>query len=149
MFEVSIGLGVLVSLFFLETYGVAAGGIVVAGYVAMFLHEPKTILATLVISFLVYLIVKLLSKVMFIYGRRRMVISVLLGFILGWLADHYGIFAALDSEYKVQVIGYIIPGLIANSMEKQGVVKTISVMTVAAVLVRLILLVIFGGRLIG
>jgi len=149
MFEVSIGLGVLVSLFFLETYGVAAGGIVVAGYVAMFLHQPYTILATLVISFLVYLIVKLLGKVMFIYGRRRMVISVLLGFILGWLADHYGIFGALNSEYKVQVIGYIIPGLIANSMEKQGVVKTISVMTVAAVLVRLILLVIFGGRLIG
>ena len=149
MFEVSIGLGVLVSLFFLETYGVAAGGIVVAGYVAMFLHQPYTILATLAISFLVFVIVRLLGKVMFIYGRRRMVISVLLGFILGWVADYYGIFTALHSDYNVQVIGYIIPGLIANSMEKQGVVKTLSVMTVAAVLVRLILLVIFGGRLIG
>ena len=84
MFEVAIGLGVIISLFFLETFGAAAGGIVVSGYIAMFLHQPLTILATLSISFIVFGIVKLLGKVMFIYGRRRMVITVLLGFILGW-----------------------------------------------------------------
>ena len=61
MFEVAIGLGVLVSLFFLETFGAAAGGIVVSGYLAMYLHQPITILATLSISFLVYLIVKILG----------------------------------------------------------------------------------------
>lgn len=149
MFEVSIGLGVLVSLFFLETFGAAAGGIVVAGYVAMFLHQPVTILATLTISFLVYIIVKLLGNVMFIYGRRRMVISVLLGFILGWIANYYGVFTSLSSAYSVQVIGFIIPGLIANSMEKQGIVRTLSVMFVAAVVVRFILIIIFNGKIIG
>ena len=149
MFEVAIGLGVIISLFFLETFGAAAGGIVVAGYVAMFLHQPITILATLIISFLVYILVKLLGHVMFIYGRRRMVISVLLGFILGWIANYYGIFASLSNAYSVQVIGFIIPGLIGNSMEKQGVVKTLSVMFVAAVVVRFILVIIFNGKIIG
>ncbi|HCX72838.1 MAG TPA: poly-gamma-glutamate biosynthesis protein PgsC, partial [Candidatus Cloacimonas sp.] len=91
MFEVAIGLGVLISLFFLETFGAAAGGIVVAGYVAIYLHQPVTILVTLAISFVVYAIVKLLGKFMFIYGRRRMVISVLLGFILGWVTRNYGL----------------------------------------------------------
>jgi gamma-polyglutamate biosynthesis protein CapC len=148
MFEVAIGLGVLISLFFLETFGAAAGGIVVAGYVAMFLHQPWTIVATLIISFTVYFIVKLLSRVMFIYGRRRMVISVLLGFILGWLARTYGIFANLPGDYSVEVIGFIIPGLIANSMEKQGIVRTLSVMFIAAVLVRMIMVLVFSGELI-
>jgi gamma-polyglutamate biosynthesis protein CapC len=148
MFEIAIGLGVLISLFFLETFGAAAGGIVVAGYVAMFLHQPMTIIATLSISFVVYIIVKLLGKVMFIYGRRRMVITVLFGFIFGWLAKNYGVFNSMPTEYSVQVIGFIIPGLIANSMEKQGVLKTLTVMTIAAVIVRFILIIVFGGKLI-
>ncbi|MFO7895788.1 MAG: poly-gamma-glutamate biosynthesis protein PgsC [Candidatus Cloacimonadales bacterium] len=149
MFEVAIGLGVIISLFFLETFGAAAGGIVVSGYIAMYLHQPLTIFATLTISFVVFGIVKLLGRVMFIYGRRRMVITVLLGFILGWYADTYGIFSTVPSNYSVDVIGFIIPGLIANAMEKQGIIKTLSVMTIAAVLVRFILILIFGGEIIG
>ena len=149
MFEVAIGLGVLISLFFLETFGAAAGGIVVAGYVAMHLHQPITILATLSISIIVFIIVKLLGNFMFIYGRRRMVITVLLGFIIGWMARYYGIFANLSSDYSVNVIGFIIPGLIANAMERQGIVKTLSIMVIAAVIVRLLLVLIFGGEIIG
>ncbi|MDN5354616.1 MAG: gamma-polyglutamate biosynthesis protein CapC [Candidatus Cloacimonadota bacterium] len=149
MFEVAIGLGVLISLFFLETFGAAAGGIVVAGYVAIYLHQPVTILVTLAISFVVYAIVKLLGKFMFIYGRRRMVISVLLGFILGWVTRNYGLLVNLPTEYAVNVIGFIIPGLIANSMEKQGITKTLTILVIAAVIVRLLLVIIFGGELIN
>ena len=149
MFEVAIGLGVLISLFFLETFGAAAGGIVVAGYVAMYLHQPITILATLSISIIVFIIVKILGNFMFIYGRRRIVITVLLGFIIGWMARYYGIFANLSSDYSVNVIGFIIPGLIANAMERQGIVKTLSIMVVAAVIVRFLLVLIFGGEIIG
>jgi gamma-polyglutamate biosynthesis protein CapC len=149
MLEVSIGLGVLVSLFFLETFGTTAGGIVVAGYIAMFLHQPWTILGTLLISMVVYLIVKLLGKIMFIYGRRRMVISILLGFIFGWLVRTYGFYNSLPADYSVNVIGYIIPGLIANAMSQQGITRTLTVMFVAAVFVRLLVNVIFGGELIS
>ena len=148
MFEVSIGLGVLVSLFFLETFGIAAGGIVVCGYIALYLHEPLTIIVTLAISFLVFGIVKLLGTFMFIYGRRRMVISVLLGFIFGWLVRSFGLVSYIPGDQVVHVIGYIIPGLIANSMERQGIVQTLSVMGIAAVVVRLILILVFGGQLI-
>ena len=149
MFDAAVGIGVIISLLFLEGFGVAAGGIVVAGYMAMFLHHPWSILATLSISFTVYIIVKLLGKVMFIYGRRRMVISVLLGFVLGWMARTYGFFGPLPSTYSVQVIGFIIPGLIANSMEKQGILSTLSVMFVAAVIVRFVLIIVFAGTLIN
>jgi poly-gamma-glutamate biosynthesis protein PgsC/CapC len=106
-------------------------------------------LVTLAISFVVYAIVKLLGKVMFIYGRRRMVISVLLGFILGWVTRNYGLLVNLPTEYAVNVIGFIIPGLIANSMEKQGITKTLTILVIAAVIVRLLLVIIFGGELIN
>jgi len=149
MFEVAIGLGVLISLFFLETFGAAAGGIVVAGYVAMYLHQPITILATLSISIVVLIIVKILGKFMFIYGRRRMVITVLLGFIIGWMTRQYSVFAHFSTDYSVNVIGFIIPGLIANAMEKQGIIKTLSIMVIAAVVVRFLLVLIFGGEIIG
>jgi len=149
MFELAIGIGVLVSLFFLETFGVAAGGIVVAGYVALFLHQPVTILATLAISFTVLFTIKALSQVMFIYGRRRMVIAILLGFILGWVVRYYGLFGHIPTSYTVSVIGFIIPGLIGNSMARQGVIKTMSVMVIAAVCVRFIVILVSGGEIIA
>jgi len=115
----------------------------------MFLHQPLTTLATLVISFLVLIIVKILGKVMFIYGRRRMVISVLLGFIFGWFARTYGLFDFFPSNYAISVIGFIIPGLIANAMEKQGILKTLIILTVGAVIVRFLIIIIFNGQIIN
>lgn len=148
MFEASIGFGVIISLFFLETFGAAAGGIVVCGYVAMYLHQPWTVLGTLLISFVVYGIVKLIGLWVFMYGRRRMVISVLSGFILGWIVRSYGLFGYLPGDYSAQVIGYIIPGLIANSMDRQGIVSTLTIMGIAAVLVRFIMVLVFSGKII-
>jgi len=76
MFEVAIGLGVLTSLFFLEAFGIAAGGIVVCGYIALYLHEPLTILVTLAISFAVYGIVEIPWHVhVHVWARRMVYIS--------------------------------------------------------------------------
>ncbi|MBC8312829.1 MAG: poly-gamma-glutamate biosynthesis protein PgsC [Candidatus Cloacimonetes bacterium] len=149
MFEVAIGIGVIISLFFLEAYGAAAGGIVVCGYIALYLNEPLTIAITLCISFIVYVVVKLLGTMIFVYGRRRMVFSVLLGFIFGWIVRTYVFPAYLAENQAVHVIGYIIPGLIANSMVKQGIIKTLTIMGVAAVLVRFILVLVFQGKFVG
>ena len=44
---------------------------------------------------------------------------------------------------------YIIPGLIANAMAKQGITRTLTVMFVAAVVVRLLINIIFGGIIIS
>jgi hypothetical protein len=45
-------------------------------------------------------------------------------------------------------IGYIIPGLLAYWMSRQGVIRTLAAMLVAAVLVRLALIVMHGGALL-
>ena len=47
--------------------------------------------------------------------------------------------------YDLSVIGNIIPGLIASWMDRQGTVRTISVIMIIAVLTRLIIILISGG----
>ena len=61
---IAIGLGMVLSLFLTETLGVMAGGIIVPGYFALYLHDPIKIISTLVISIFAYLIVYLLSKLL-------------------------------------------------------------------------------------
>ena len=44
--SISIGLGMVLSLFLTETLGVTAGGIIVPGYIAMNLDNPSRIIIT-------------------------------------------------------------------------------------------------------
>ena len=52
----------IMSFFLGETIGLAAGGIVVPGYIAMTLHQPARVVSTLAIALVVYLIIRLLSN---------------------------------------------------------------------------------------
>jgi len=143
--EAAVGLGVIVSLLFSELIGASAGGIVVPGYIAMYLHRPTLIIGTILVSFATLVVIKIISSFSLLYGKRRMVLSILVGFILGWMTRNI-IFANLTVyELNMQSIGYIIPGLIANWMERQGVFRTLFTMIIAAVLVRLVLMVVSGG----
>lgn len=149
MIEIAIGLGVVFSLFFNEVFGAAAGGIVVPGYIALHLHEPLRLTGTLVVAFMAFLSIRFLSNFMFIYGRRRLVLAILLGFVFGYISRQLILYEAFAVDFRLQAIGFIIPGLIANWMERQGVVKTLSIMFLTAVIVRLLLMVILGGEVIG
>ena len=138
MVEIAIGIGIILSLVLTETVGVTAGGVIVPGYIALYLHEPVKIFSTFGVSYLVFLIVLGLSKFMMIYGKRRLVLCLLLGFFLGYLSKVY--FQNPGSDLDLSVIGNIIPGLIASWMDRQGVVRTLSVILVVAVIVQLVLM---------
>jgi len=146
--EQAIGLGLVISLLFSETLGLAAGGMVVPGYLALDFHEPLRILGTVVISLLTYGVLRLLSRYMLIYGRRRIVMAVLIGFALGALSRQLLVFRLHDAPLDLSTIGFVIPGLIANWMERQGVLPTLCVMTSTAVLVRLLLMLFSLGNII-
>jgi len=148
MIESAIGLGLFISLIFSETLGVAAGGMVVPGYLALMVHDPMRIAGTILVSLLTLGAMKLLSRYTIVYGRRRIVVAVLLGFIFGALSRDLLVIHLRETTLEFQTIGYIIPGLIANWMERQGVVETLAVMVTTAVLVRLCLMLIGGGELI-
>jgi poly-gamma-glutamate biosynthesis protein PgsC/CapC len=144
--EAAVGLGVIISLLFSELLGASAGGIVVPGYIAMYLHRPTMIIGTIAVSLATLILIKLISSVTLLYGKRRMVLSILIGFILGWATRNIIFINVTIYDLKMQSIGYIIPGLIANWMERQGIFRTLFTMIIAAVLVRLILIIIAGGE---
>jgi gamma-polyglutamate biosynthesis protein CapC len=142
----AVGIGLVLSLIFSETLGVAAGGMVVPGYIALMLHHPFRIAGTIFVSLITLWTLKLLSNYLFIYGRRRTVMVILLGFLFGWLSRELLIIKITTFTLEFQTIGLIIPGLIANWMERQGTIKTIATMIIAAVIIRLLLMIITGGE---
>jgi len=144
--QAAVGLGVIISLIFSELLGASAGGIVVPGYIALYLDKPMQIAGTLAVSLLTWGIIRVISQFTLMFGKRRMVLSILIGFILGWATRLLVFQNVTVYTFQMQSIGYIVPGLIANWFERQGFIKTLSTMGVAAILVRLALIVIFGGE---
>tara|TARA_Y100000588_G_C14255678_1_gene925320 strand:+ start:1040 stop:1483 length:444 start_codon:yes stop_codon:yes gene_type:complete len=145
MIEISIGLGIILSLVLSEALGVTAGGIIVPGYISLFLDQPVQVVSTFLVAILVWLIIKGLSRVMFLYGKRRIVLALILGFLFGYLSRT--IYVDTESIKSVAVIGNIIPGLIANWMDRQGVIRTVSVVLLTAVIVKLLVIILFGGTI--
>ena len=132
-----IGIGMVLSLFLTETLGVTAGGIIVPGYIALNLESPERLLITFGISILTFLIIKLLSKFIMVYGKRRLVLALLIGFLLGYLSRSENMITAGLGTTDFIVIGNIIPGLIANWMDRQGVLRTISTVLITAGMTKL------------
>ena len=132
-----IGIGMVLSLFLTETLGVTAGGIIVPGYIAMNLESPQRLIITFGISILTFLIIKLFSKFIMVYGKRRLVLALLIGFLLGYLSRSENMITAGLGTTDFIVIGNIIPGLIANWMDRQGVLRTISTVLITAGITKL------------
>jgi len=162
----SIGIGLVVSLLFSELFGLAAGGLVVPGYFALYLTRPIDVGASLAAALLTFSLVRIASTFIIVYGRRRTALMILVGYVVGVLMT-----AALDSllealtdptvlqvaqipteptayqalrpaveSFDAGVIGYIVPGLIAIWLDRQGVVPTLTALFTSAVVVRLILI---------
>ena len=130
---IAIGLGMVLSLLLSESMGVVAGGIIVPGYIALHLQDLPSIFLTFFISFLTYLIIYILSKKLLIYGKRRLILSLLLAFLLGLALRTF-------VQINIDYVGFIIPGLIASWMDRQGVVRTISVILIESSIVHLFLM---------
>lgn len=145
MVEISIGLGIILSLVLSETLGVTAGGIIVPGYIALYLHHPFQVVITFLVAILVWGIIQGMGNIMFLYGKRRIVLALILGFFFGYITRNLLFMPAEIGS--VAVIGNIIPGLIANWMDRQGVTRTLSVVILTAVLVKLAVMLLFGGVL--
>lgn len=140
----SIGLGLCVSLLFSEFFGIAAGGMVVPGYIALYLDRPLVIIATVAVSLLTYFIVNSLGVFMIVYGRRRTVLMILLGFLLGWLVRTLEPVPLGPQALELSIVGYIIPGLIAIWMDRQGILETVAALVTSSAIVRLVLILFFG-----
>ena len=140
----TVALSVILSFLVTELTGLLTGGMVSAGYLAFYFSEPMRILSTFLLSALIALILRLSREFLILYGRRRFMLSILLSILFVYaLEKAYFILSPLS--LGLRVIGYIIPGLIANDMEKQGIIRTSLALIIVTALVKL--LSILGGLL--
>ena len=140
----TVALSVILSFLVTELTGLLTGGMVSAGYLAFYFSEPMRILSTFLLSALIALILRLSREFLILYGRRRFMLSILLSILFVYaLEKAYFIMSPLSLD--LIVIGYIIPGLIANDMEKQGIIRTSLALIIVTALVKL--LSILGGLL--
>ena len=122
---VAIILGLTLSLLFQEKFGINPGGMVVPGYMALSLSDPKGIIVIFLISLLTYMIVEFgLNKFLILYCRRRFLallfVSMILNLVITAVNASMG-----DALGALEAIRIVIPGLIANAYYKQGIKLTL------------------------
>jgi len=130
--------GVLISLVFTELSGVSPGGIIVPAYFALYLYDPWRVALTLGLSLVCVGVVRLLSRFMILYGRRRLAVYLLVGILLKFLlGEAYagGPFALPNLSLS---IGYVIPGLLGRDVERQGIVPTFAALGIVCCLLLLL-----------
>jgi uncharacterized membrane protein (Fun14 family) len=76
------------------------------------------------------------------------VLGVLLGYLIGYATKVIPPIHLGQMRLDIATIGFVIPGLIAYWMARQGVIQTISTLLIAGVLARLIITVVSGGDII-
>ena len=135
-------LGLLLSIVFIALTGIYPGGIIVPSYLALFLHEPTRIIGTLIAALLTVGVYRLSCRWMILFGRRRFVFMILVGaaWAFLWMQLLPAVFP-ISLEYRV--IGWVIPGLIGNHLDRQGIVVTTASLVIVTVVIG------FLGRLLS
>ncbi|MEM6795939.1 MAG: poly-gamma-glutamate biosynthesis protein PgsC [Acidobacteriota bacterium] len=145
MVEVAIALGLALSLLAYEGFGLAAGGLVVPGYIALQLGAPEKLAGVFAVAGLTAVLLAAISRRAFIFGRRQLVLCVLVGCVLSIASRNYLSFNIGLETLELYAVGWVIPGLIANWFLKQGVVRTICAILITSTLVRFLVILVFGG----
>ena len=134
--------GVVLALIFTEIAGILPGGLIVPAALALSMDRPERVLATIAAALVALAAYKGLAAIFLLYGRRRFVLMLLLGGLLGqlWVLvwPHLGA-PSLD----LRVVGWIIPGLLANNLERQKFLPTLASLAAVTVMTY------FAVRLIG
>jgi poly-gamma-glutamate biosynthesis protein PgsC/CapC len=126
-------IGLILAVFYVELMDIYPGGIIVPAYIALYIDQPLQVLATVLIAFLSLLTYKLLSRFFILFGRRRFVMLLLLGALWGQL-----LFLIIPHVFagamEIRMIGWVIPGLLANNCEKQRLFATLASLFTVSVL---------------
>jgi poly-gamma-glutamate biosynthesis protein PgsC/CapC len=138
----TIFIGIVVALLYTEFMGFYPGGIIVPAFIALSLDRPSRALVTLLTACLSLLVYKLISRYFILFGKRRFVIMILLG---GFWAQLWLILSPsfFSGSPEFRAVGLIIPGLLANNLERQKFLPTL------ASLVTVVVITYFLASLIG
>ena len=139
--RLTIILGIVVSTIIYKRTGLTLGGVIVCGYLALFVTQPVHIVVTLAIAYLTYQIVyKILQKRFMLNGRKLFEVEILVGLLFQtvWITTIRS-FGLADINLTVLYgIGFVLPGVIAHDMGRQGPRNTIGSIFLGVSIVALI-----------
>jgi poly-gamma-glutamate biosynthesis protein PgsC/CapC len=136
--RIALVVGVVVSILFYERVQLTTGGAIVPAYLAMFLPAPIFVGTTLLAGYLTYFVVSVVvARRKILYGRRKFEVEMLVG--LGFVAVGTGAALLLRAEHPLYLgltgIGFLIPGVIAHDMFRQGPRKTVGALAATTAIV--------------
>jgi len=137
--ELYLVAGVALGMLFTELTGVSPGGLIVPGYIALFWDQPDRLALTAAVALVTVLVLRILSHYLILFGRRRYALFILVGFTLRAGAQLIlpSLFPALGG---LEAVGWLVPGIIASDIDKQGALKTFAALGAVAAVVRLVAL---------
>ncbi len=134
--------GLILAVLYVEIFEIYPGGIIVPGYMALEVDQPLRVLVTVAIAFLCLYSYRFMSRYLILFGKRRFALMIFLGAMWAqlWVLVAPVIVA---TPTELLVVGWLIPGLLANTLEKQRILPTLaSLFTVAiatSFIIRLVL----------
>ncbi len=137
-----LALGIIVSILIYERFRLTGGAAVVAGYLGIFVNRPLYIITTIGIALITFFVVqRFIARRMFLYGRRRLVVMVMVGMVFEGIAGTVAYFTASDVAWLIGLygVGFVLPGLIAQDMERQGVWRTVFTTLITALITYLLM----------
>ncbi len=132
-------IALIIGFIYYEIVGLTPGGVIAPAYLALYIREPQHIVVTLVVAILTWGTLKLSMPYLLLYGRRRLLLALVLGFSYGLLINRFLGFGSYVPN-AIHSIGYLVPGLIAAEMVRQKLLPTLASLGIVMTFVYLILL---------
>lgn len=135
-------LGIILSIIFYEITEISPGGLIVPAYIAFYLDNLQRVVITILAGILTFLIVKFISNHAIVYGRRKFALCIMISFIIRVVLKYFNIY--IVNEYEVfilggSIIGVIIPGIIAQEIDRHGMIRTISSLLILSIFIKSII----------
>ena len=142
--------GIILSIIFYEITEISPGGLIVPPYIAFYINTPQRIIITIIAGILTFLIVKFISNHTIIYGRRKFALCIMISFMIRLILKYFNIYIVNEYEIYIlggSVIGVIIPGIMAQEMDRHGIVRTVSSLMILSIFIKAVVEVIYkaGG----
>lgn len=124
-FHIILAIGIVISLLIEEFVGVSTGGMIVPGVLASNLENLDILIYTFLLSFITYFLVdRVLSKHLILYGKRKFTFMVLIAMLFKLMGDQ--IYPLLPfAAVSFRGVGVVCPALLANTYARQGIKFTV------------------------
>ena len=117
---ITIAIGILLGMFYFRQTGESPGGIITPGLVAMRFSNPQALCLSLGTALLLGVALRLFFRRFPVYGRQRVAFAMLCALAVR---------LALPGEWGGEGfpwLGWVVPGLVAADVERQGIAATFS-----------------------